>query len=416
MDTFSLERILAILDSVRALWVRHATRLMGIALVLLTVFAVLKLGDELRRMIWDFETGSSYDLKGFYQQVSVWFAGRSIYAEFIMTVYPPATLVMWYPFLGWLQLDQVRWLWTAAIAGALAWSVHLLIKYSGAETRAERILVALLLLAMNATGVVYGTGQWILYMIPFLLIGLFSLQQPVSWRRDIIVAVCLTLTLIKPNISAPFFWLVLFSSGGWRILAVTAAGYTALTLFAVSFQTTPLPVLISQWLGQISSIAATQGYGNISIWVSNLGFGQWALFISLLALIAAGIWTFKHRDADLWLLLGVLAITARMWTYHEHADDVLILFPMIALFRIAKLGKNIHGDDVMAGLLLAATIFMMLLPAQLRFAPWPQNFPYTIGHPLIWIIVLIFLVRYTQGELKKSSAPINNHPSESATA
>lgn len=415
MSSFSLERLFPILDSIRALWVRHAARLMGIAIVLLTILAVLKLGDELRRMFWDFETGSSYDLKGFYQQVRVWFSGRSIYAEFIMTVYPPASLVMWYPFLGWLPLDQVRWLWTAAIAAALAWSVYLVIKYSGAETRAERILVALLLLAMNATGVVYGTGQWILYMIPFLLIGLFSLQNPVSWQRDIIAAVCLTLTLIKPNISAPFFWLVLFSSGGWRILTLTAAGYTALTLFAVSFQTTPLPVLINQWLGQISSIAATQGYGNISIWVSNLGFDQWALSVSLLALIAVGIWTFSHRAADLWLLLGVLAITARMWTYHEHADNVLILFPMIALFRIAKRGSSVRGADVMAGLLLAATMLMMLLPAQIRFFSWPQNSPFLVGHPLIWIIVLVFLIVYTRAELGQSH-PASNYQSQGALA
>lgn len=416
MSYLSLEKRLAILEAIRAWWIRHSQSLMRIAIGLLVVFAALKLGDELRRMIWDFENGSAWDLKYAHQQASIWFAGRSVYVELERAVYPPASHVLFYPFVGWLPIEQARWLWIAATAVTFVWLVYLLTKYSGAETRTERTLVALFLFAMNSTGVTFGIGQWILLMLPFLLIGVFSLQQSISWRRDLIIAACLTLTLIKPNISAPFFWLILFSSGGWRVLGMIVLAYGGLTFIAASFQSTPLFDLIGEWTAQASTGAATQGYANISIWVSSLGFAQWALFGSLLALIATGIWTLRYRDADLWLQLGVIAIAARLWTYHDHADNVLILFPMIALFRIAKRGESIEGYDVEAGILLAATMFMMLLPAQIRYFPWPLDFPFLLGHPLIWIIVLAFLILYTEREMKKLSHQTKDHLPQSMPA
>lgn len=385
------------------------------AIALLTIYAAFKLADEFPRLMWDQVGTGGIDLRLFHELVREWFAGNPIYAEFDRAVYPPASWLMLYPFLGWLPFEWARLFWAASIVAALFWIIYLFAKYSGTQTPSELALASLLLLAMNSTGVSIGVGQLILPLLPFLIVGVFALRQPPSWRRDIIAAACLTLTLIKPNISAPFLWLVLVSAGGARILGLIVGGYGALTLIAASFQSTTLPIVIGQWLTRISSFVLIAGYGNLSIWVSNLGFGQWALFVSLLALIAAGIWTFKHRDADPWLLLGVLAITARLWTYHDMPDDALIIIPMIALYRIAKCGDPTRADDVIAGLLLAATMLMMLMPAQIRFFPWPQNSPLVVGHPLIWIIDLAFLVHYTQRELKSSFSQANPQLVESVS-
>lgn len=404
MNSFTLDRRLAAATAIRNAWTRNEQTWMRVAIALLAICAALKLGDEVRRMIWDFEHGSSWDLKYAYRQVSVWFSGNSFYAE-LQALYPPASYVLFYPFVGWLPIEQVRWLWMAATAATLAWLVYLLVKYSGAETRAERILIACFLLAMNSTGVAFGIGQWILFLLPFLLVGLFTLQQPVSWRRDLVAAACLTLTLIKPNISVPFFWLVLFASGGWRVLGLVALAYSGLSFLAASFQSTPLLDLIGEWTVQASTAAATQGYGNISIWLASLGLGRWALFGSLLVLIATGVWTWRHRELDLWLQLGVIAIAARLWTYHQIADDPLIMLPIIALFRIASRGAAEQGDDVIAGLLLAATMLLMLLPAQMYYSTPPLNLLFTIAHSLIWIIDLIFLVIHAERKIKGSLSP-----------
>ncbi|KPL15508.1 MAG: hypothetical protein AMJ93_16560 [Anaerolineae bacterium SM23_84] len=108
--------------------------------------------------------------------------------------------------------------------------------------------------------------------------------------------------------------------------------------------------------------------------------------------MALGFWTYRHRHGDFWLLLGVTALVARFWTYHRLYDDLLVLFPMVALFRIAKRGPSTDGSDVVAGMLLTITIFAMLAPARLRYAPWPWYLLFTGGHALVWITVLIFLL------------------------
>lgn len=420
MRYFSPNPRLAIATEIRAMWRRHSQTFMRVAIVFLTICAMLKLGEELRRLIWAFEVGdvwNAWDLKNLHRVVGQWFSGTYYYTRDPdqSPPYPPASWVMFYPVLGWLPLGATRWLWIGVTAVALSWLVYLLAKYSGAETRTELALVSLFLLAMNATGQAFGVGQWILILLAFLITGVFKLRQPISWGRDLLAALCLIVTLIKPNVSAPFFWIVLFSSGGRRVLAITAAGYGALTVFAASFQTIPVLDLIRQWIGVVSLLTATEGYGNVSKWVSNLGFGEWSLFAAVIVMIATGIWTYWQRDAELWLVLGVVAISARIWTYHNAYDNVLILFPLIALFRIAKRGEFANGYDVMAGILLAVLMLMMLLPGQIASYPWPYNFPFTVGHSLIWCIVLIFLMAYTRREMKKSSPQTNLQMPEPVT-
>lgn len=406
-NSFSSEWRDAIAPAIREWWTPRARVLLRIAILMLAVYAALKLGDEVRRMIWDFEEGSAWDLKFIQREVVQWFSGRPVYAEMDTAVYPPASLVLFYPFLGWLPLDSVRWLWMAATAAAIIWLIWLLARYTGVAAPSDRAMIALFLLAMNSTGVAFGIGQWILFILPFLLVGLFTLQDPVSWRRDLVVAGCLIAALAKPSISAPFLWLALFSPGGWRVLGLVTLGYGGLSLYAVSFQSAPLTVLFRDWIVQISSIAATQGYGNVSTWVSNLGFGEWSLFASLLVFLSIGLWAYRHRHSDLWLLLGIVALASRLWTYHQFADDVLILFPLIALFRIASRGRVENGNDVTAGLLLAAMMLFMLLPAQMLSFPSPWNFPFSIGHPLIWTIGLAFLLIQAQIKKRNSLDPTN---------
>jgi hypothetical protein len=83
---------------------------------------------------------------------------------------------------------------------------------------------------------------------------------------------------------------------------------------------------------------------------------------------------------------------ARLWTYHRSYDDLLILLPMVALFRIAKRGTSTDGGAVAAGALLAVTVLTMLTPHRLEAYPPPWNVLYTGGHAVVWIVVLAFLL------------------------
>jgi hypothetical protein len=82
-------------------------------------------------------------------------------------------------------------------------------------------------------------------------------------------------------------------------------------------------------------------------------------------------------------------------------DNLLILLPMIALFRTAKQGLSVHGEDVMAGLLLAAATLIMLAPARLLITPPPWDQLFKSVQVIVWMAILIFLLRQSWKERKK---------------
>ena len=126
-----------------------------------------------------------------------------------------------------------------------------------------------------------------------------------------------------------------------------------------------------------------------------LGLENWSLPASLLVLIALGVWVYYNRQKDLWLLLGVTAFIARSWTYHRWYDDVLILLPMVAFFRVIKQTPVVR-ERVIANVLLAITLLAMLAPGGFYLFPPPWNILYVIGQIIVWSLGLIFLLDLTR--------------------
>ena len=90
--------------------------------------------------------------------------------------------------------------------GALAAIVLLTVWISRAETRREKIFVALLLLSINGTGVAIDSGQLILLVLPALLAGMLLLEpEDKTLGADIVAAGLLTWALMKPSVAALFF-------------------------------------------------------------------------------------------------------------------------------------------------------------------------------------------------------------------
>jgi len=374
-------------------WTAHATTVLRLACVAMALLAALKLEDEFRRLLLDPGHNGAVDTRILSQLVHEWFEGRPLYQERDTAVYPPATYVLLWPFLGWLDFPPARWLWALTSVAALGWLVHLIIQESGAKTRLECVFVALLALSMNATGVAIGNGQLIVHILPMLLCALLLLRRsPRRWRARLLAVGMLLFALVKPTISAPFLWLALFAGGGLLTTGLVTLGYLGLTLFALPFQESTVMVLAYGWMERATAVAATRGYANLHMWLACLDLQEWILGVSLLVFAALGFWTYQHRKGDFWILLGVTALVARMWTYHRVYDDVLVLLPMVALFRIAKREAASEGTSMAAGLLLAATILSMLAPARWEHFAWPWSFAFTGGHTLVWIAVLGFLL------------------------
>lgn len=380
-------------------WAGHHVLVLRLVVVLMAVLAVLKLGDEFRRLLWEPGYLGAIDLKQRYSEVHYWFAGKPVYGELGSATYPPASYVLLWPFLGWLTLTQARWLWAVTTVAALAQLIYLVMRESEASTRLERVFVALMPLSMNATGVAIGNGQLIVHLLCVFLTGIVLMRRERRrWYEESLAIVLILAALVKPSVTIPFFWLVLFIPGKLRLALVIGFGYIALTLFAASFQQYGVVSLLGDWTTQAlrtAGQASVENYGSVHSWLHALGMEKWNFVSSLLVLSALGFWIYRHRYQDLWLLLGVTALIARCWTHHGLYDDLLIVVPMVALFRIAKRGSSPDETDATASVLLVITTLTMLLPARMYFL-WPPPWPWLFagGHVIVWMAVLVFLLSH----------------------
>jgi hypothetical protein len=225
-----------------------------------------------------------------------------------------------------------------------------------------------------------------------------------GWRTDLFAALLILFSLVKPTLSAPFFWIVLFRTGRLRPAALVILGYSALWLLSSWAREPALGNLAGQVVGEFqqsvrasAAAAAHEGsYANIHTWLAALGMKKWAFFASLGFLGALGIWCYRHRHKDLWLLIGVSAMVARLWTYHRLYDDVLLLLPLVALFRLAK-GEQVPGSDRTLAGILAGTLWVDIhAPTWILLTlPSPWDLPFKIFQPLLWVAVLGFFVYHT---------------------
>ena len=405
----------------RSSWRRHGNRLLWALAALLAVAALLRLGLELHRAVLETGRLGAIDLRILYRQVGPWFAGLPLFKALASAVYPPATYVLLWPFFGWLDETPARWLWAGASLLALFWLARTGVQESGARTPAQRAVAALVPLAMTATGVTLGNGQMTLLLVaPAVAAALLVYQgRRPALRDDLLAAALLVFSLMKPTLSAPFFWLLLFAPGRRaRPASFAVAGYVLLAFLACAFQEGGIVSLHVQWLqrGLVGAAdgAVDGGYANLHSWLAALRLQQLLPLPVLLAagallsvgtLLGLGVWVCRHRHVDVWLLLGVTGIVARVWTYHRVYDDVLILLPMIALARLAAAGGGRSGTG--AAVLLAVTAFTVLAPAG-----WPTG-----GCTLAWTGTLFFLMaRAAQQRKALAAASAQNAVPHAATA
>jgi hypothetical protein len=382
------------------------------------------------------------DLHNRFAETRSWFRGENVYAIHPDAVYPPAS----YALLG-IVFNRLRWqiikvLWyglSLASVGVLSWQ---LVRHSLAQTRLERVFVGLMPFAFYATGAALGNGQLVVFVLALVLNAVLLLTRPSlttwdTWRG----ALLMLFALVQPTIAAPFFWLVMFVAPRIKPAVLVVAMYLGLTAFAVPFQigatipARPKPIGKTPAAAEASAAApkpipaptvapapgefpppdvfqtdgavrildiwskrATQGayygsikggYASVHDLLAAVGLARWNWPVSLAILLLLGAWIFRNRQADLWLLLAVTAIVARVWTYHRWYDDLLLLVPLITLFRITKQPRfSPQTKTLAAGLFFWIWLFL-LAPGVL----------YTVRSPDIlvgiqvtgWIAGLVFL-------------------------
>jgi hypothetical protein len=201
----------------RNLWAHHRLAILLVAVTCMMLFAVPWLTLNFVKLLWEQGPWGAVDLKLRYQEVQLWFSGSPVYsdqAQAMHAVYPPASYAMLWPLLGWLAFTPARILWAATMGAAVGWLALLFVKESGAQTRLERVFVVLMLLSMYPTGLTIGHGQLTIYVLGALVAGLTLLsREQRAWQDDLVMAMLILMALVKPTLSIPFLWLVLFLPG-----------------------------------------------------------------------------------------------------------------------------------------------------------------------------------------------------------
>lgn len=368
----------------------RSSRALLLLIASLAALAALRLGYESWRLLFDAGENGAIDLQLLRDFTVEWFEGQPIYELSRQAAHPPATYAMMWPLVGWLPWTAVRWLWAAFSALTLAGLIAPALREAGLRTARERWTGALLVLALAPTAVTIGNGQITFLPLAAILAAVLVLRDgPAGWGRDLVAAAALVVALAKPNVSLPFFWVVLFALRGYRAVALAAVGYAGVTLLAVAFQEGGLLEVARDWLGRAAGVSRYGGYLNIHAWLAAVGWEEASLPATALVFVATGVWVWRHRRDDLWALLGVVAVVARLWTYHRVYDDLLMVFPLIALARIAR-REEWRGPAVWV---LAAAAVVVLAPVTLlRWSAAPgQAWSWTVA--AIWVGTLGFLAR-----------------------
>lgn len=396
----------------------------------MALLAAAKLGDEMARLVWRSGATAAIDLTLRHAEVQAWFHGVAVYRAMPAPTYPPASYALLWPFLGWMSLPAARWFWAITTVVALVTVTWLIVRETGATGVWERALAALLLLAMNQTGVVVGNGQLTLHVLAPLVAGLLLIHRGSgTWGEDLVASACVTFALVKIALAAPFLWLVVFAPQheapnriwSWRLrpALLVAVGYVTITLFAASFQDASLATQLREWLYVVRVVSDEGGdYANVSAWLTSAGLGRLTPVVSLVIFLALGVWLYRYRLVDLWIQLGVIAIVTRFWAYHRLYDDVLVVLALVALFRIATgvVGaQDVPNADAPHALrqsgataLIATCMIFMLLPARLGTAPRPWSQMFDVSHTASWLAILVFLGWWATAGLTtrtRSSAP-----------
>jgi hypothetical protein len=376
-----------------AWWSRNRNRVLWTAIAFLGLLALVRSGIELWRLVGMRHWLGAVDLNLRHRDIQRWFAGLPVYTDRVHSGYLPATFVLLWPLLGWLPSWPARWLWAIVNLVVLAFSFRFALRHSGAENGRERALFVLMLLAPYALPGTWGNGQPGTLLLPATVTALWLLEpgRPVSGRNDLLAAALLVFALVKPTLSVPFFLIALLRSRRLRPIILAVLGFAGASVLAQAFRSRPFWADLADFTRVSQGILVSDGLGHVPLWMAQMGLGRWHLVGSAAVLAALGVWIARNRDADLWRVLGVTGIAARVWMYHRPYDDSLILLAVIALFRIAKQVRRNNGSDVVAGLLLAVAVLLESAPGSFVYREFPWNIAQALWQPLVWGAMTIFL-------------------------
>jgi hypothetical protein len=324
--------------------------------------AVLTCVAKLWRLVIDSGPHSALVISFLHPVAREWWEGSAIYAEHIGGVtYPPATWFLLGGVFGWTSLDVARWIWAGMVITALTGlgiACSRGVRDSGPFGRACAFLAPF---SMPAIGDAIGIGAVITVLLP-LAVGavLLAARDHPTRRSDLAAAGMFDVALSDPSLALPFFGPLLAAPRRIRPAALAIAGYAILTTAAALIHPGSLMTDLSLALNHIQGQAGV-GYGNLQDWLFRIGQPDAFLPASLILLGLVYGFSWWCRRCDIWLLLGVSALAARLWMAPRIAIDALLIIPLIAMVRVWS-RQAISAPTASCGTALIASVLVLWVP------------------------------------------------------
>ena len=336
------------------------------------------LGNEALRVVLD-----QSQLLGLRDEVRGWSTpAPPLAADGRVPLAPAGTLLLG-PLVGWPPAQVARWLWLAVHAISVVWVVRWCVRTSSATTPLLKTFAALLPLAMFAPAAAMGHGRIAVPMLALVLAGLSIAQREQRWSRDLAIGAILTACWMAPLFALPFAW-VLWFRGRARAVGLGIAGTALLTLWvAIARDQGPLEPIAQWWNATWAAVE------NRPRWLVSLDYRGPIGWASAGLWLLLGAWTWQHRGRDPWVLAGAAALAARLGTYHTWYDDVLLLLPMVALWRISR---SEAPRAPIAGYLAAALWISTIAPGGHLVLPWPWAPAWILAQAALWLGALAYLL------------------------
>jgi len=283
----------------------------------------------------------------------------------------------------------------------LVWFAWIVARELGVRSLPALACAALLPLATYSTFATVISGQLAIFVIPPMLAGVLLLVRSTGWRDDLLGSAAVIVGLTKPTLAVPIAWVAFLAPGRWRPVLLITGGYLALTLFSAGFQPIPLTDLIYDWLHQYDNVKLWESTVNLQKVLDLAGFGHWFMYVAMGVLMLTGAWVYRHRKVDVWVLIGVTALVARLWSYHRRTDDVIVLLAGIALVRLAILLKD-EREKWMPALVGGLLMFLQIAPLRYIARAGAMDAFNQMVLPAAWLGALAYLL-YLAARLRSAA-------------
>jgi hypothetical protein len=240
--------------------------------------------------------------------------------------------------------------------------------------------------AVSANATTLGVGQYGIVIVALIVATLWLLER---FRDSGTAGVCLGLAFTKPILSGPFGVPLLFPIKPRSLIAVIVYMLVANGVIWAVTKANPVE-LVSQMLH------AGQGYMDASYGPMNLLVSMGMPKPMSEAVTAVGcvgieaVLLFVWMRAPLLVHFAIASVTARLWSYHHLYDNLVVMFLLIALGRLAL--ERTTPIHVLAFLVMGLSLWA---PGKFCDHLW-----YQIFQMVVWITGLALLLARTPRNAK----------------